>query len=147
MMAPRVSAIVPLYNGERYLAEALDSALAQTLPEVEVIVVDDGSTDGGGAMADAYAERHPARVRVVHQSNRGLCCARNAALAVARGEYLALLDADDVWLSHHLADSVARLDRDPGVALVHADIERIDADGNSLGRSPRFWNTLRDDPF
>lgn len=147
MAAPRVSVIVPLYDGERFLAEALDSALAQTFRDLEIIVVDDGSRDGGGALADRYAQQHPEVVRVIHQHNQGLCCARNAALAAARGEYLALLDADDVWLPHHLADSVGRLDADPQLGLVHADIERIDGDGNSLGRSPRFWRDLDGDVF
>jgi glycosyltransferase involved in cell wall biosynthesis len=144
---PLVSAIVPLYNSERFLAQALDSALAQTFKDLEVIVVDDGSTDGGPALADRYAERHPGVVRVIHQANQGLCNARNAALAVARGEYLALLDADDVWLPHHLADCIAEFERHPDVALVHADIDHIDGDGCSLGHSERHWDRYDSDAF
>ena len=144
---PLVSAIVPIYNGERFLAEALDSALAQTLRDLEIVVVDDGSTDASAAIADAYAERHPGVVRVTHQANQGLCHARNRALAEARGSYFALLDADDIWLPHHLADSVALLECHPDVALVHADIERIDVNGASLGRNDRLWNDFGADPF
>ena len=147
MLRPLVSAIMPLYNGARFLPAALDSALAQTLRDIEVIVVDDGSTDGAGAIADAYAARHPGIVRVLHQPNRGMCHARNAALAAARGTYFALLDADDIWLPHHIEDSVALLQRRPEVALVHADIERIDADGRSLGRARRYWDRIRIDAF
>ena len=145
--APLVSAIVPVYNGERFLAEALNSALAQSMGDLEIVVVNDGSTDGSGALADQYAARYPGIVRVHHQLNRGLCHARNAALAVARGEYFALLDADDVWLPHHLQESVDLLQRRSQVALVHADIERIDVDGNSLGCATRHWDHLRADAF
>jgi len=147
VLAPLVSAIVPVYNGERFLAQALDSALAQTMHDLEIVVVDDGSTDGSGALAEHYASRHPGIVRVHHQPNRGLCHARNAALNLARGEYFALLDADDIWLPHHLEESVDMLQRRPRVALVHADIERIDVDGNSLGCATRYWDRLRADPF
>ena len=144
---PRVSAIVPLYNAERFLAQTLDSALAQTMRELEIIIVDDGSTDSSPALADGYAARHPGVVRVIHQANQGLCNARNAALAVARGEYIALLDADDIWLPHHLADCIAEFERHPDVALVHADIEHIDGDGRSLGHSERHWDRYDSDAF
>ena len=147
MATPLVSAIVPVYNGERFLAQALDSALAQSLRDLEIVVVDDGSSDGSRAIADAYAARHPGVVRVHHQPNQGLCGARNAALALARGRHLALLDADDVWLPHHLAASVAVLQRRRGVALVHADIERVDLNGNSLGCFDRHWDRVGNDVF
>ena len=144
---PLVSAIVPIYNGERFLAEALDSALAQTLQDIEIIVVNDGSTDGSGALAERYAAQHPHKVRVIHQPNQGLCHARNSALAAARGSYFALLDADDAWLPHHLADCVALLECHPEVSLVHADIERVDINGASLGRNDRLWESMQGDPF
>lgn len=147
MMRPVVSAIVPTYNAERFLAQALDSALAQSLRDIEVVVVDDGSTDSSGAIADRYAAENPGVVRVIHQSNQGLCHARNAAVAAARGRYFALLDADDVWLPHHLEDSVAELERRGDLALVHADIERIDVNGKSLGRNSRQWDRVGDDAF
>jgi glycosyltransferase involved in cell wall biosynthesis len=129
---PVVSVLMPVYNGERFLAEAVDSALQQTLHNIEVVIVDDGSTDASGAIADRYAIEHADRVRVVHQVNQGLPLARNAAIAVARGRYLALLDADDLWLPGHLAACVDVLERDPMIGLVHADAEDIDADGNRL---------------
>jgi|GEM_PF-489470 len=146
---PMVTALVPVYNTERYLAEAIESALAQTLPNVEIVVVDDGSTDASGAIADRYAAAHPDRVRVIHQANQGLPLARNAAIAAARGRYLALLDADDVWLPGHLAACVAVLERDPTVGLVHADAEDIDADGRPLPvveQAPR-WTRDAADPY
>src|SRR5437867_4956354 len=94
-----VSVIVPCRNGARFLAEALDSALAQTHPATEVIVVDDGSVDDTPAVLARYA----GRVRVLRQPNRGPSAARNAALGVARGEYVAFLDADDRFLPDQVA--------------------------------------------
>ena len=147
MRTPIVSAIVPVYNGQRFLAEALDSALAQTLGDIELTVVDDGSTDSRGQIAADYAARHPGVVRLLRQSNHGLCHARNSALAAARGTYMALLDSDDVWLADHLADCVDVLQRRPALALAHADIERIDADGRLLRHAERHWHEAGDDAF
>jgi glycosyltransferase involved in cell wall biosynthesis len=143
---PRVSAIVPAYNASAYLAEALDSALAQTFASLEIIIVDDGSTDATAAIADGYAAAYPGRVRVIHQPNAGLPGARNTAIAAARGELLALLDADDVWLPDHLERVVAAFDAEPELALVHANIERIDASGRTTETWPRRWRN-RKDPY
>ena len=93
--SPLVSVVVPVYDVEAYLPAALDSMLAQTHRRLEVVVVDDGSTDGSGAVADEYAGRDP-RVRVVHTANRGLGAARNEGLRHATGEVLAFADSDDV---------------------------------------------------
>lgn len=90
-----ISVIVPVYGVEDYLPACLDSLLAQSHEALEVIVVDDGSTDSSGAIADAYAERDP-RIRVVHTANRGLGAARNEGLRHAHGELLAFADSDDV---------------------------------------------------
>ena len=142
-----VSAIMPLYNSERFVAQAIDSALAQTWRDLEVVIVDDGSTDSSAAIADRYACAYPDVIRVIHQRNEGVCNARNTAMAAARGDCFALLDADDVWLPHHVQECVAELQRRPDVALVHADVERIDADGKSLGCAPRTWDRLGNDAF
>jgi glycosyltransferase involved in cell wall biosynthesis len=138
---PRVSVVVPVYNGAAYLQDALESARQQTFDSHELIVVDDGSTDGSGALADAFAARFPPGCRVIHQQNGGICAARNAGMAAARGEFIALLDADDLWLPQHLALSVAALERHPAAGLVHANIDWMDATGRSqrvlAGRWPR----------
>lgn len=138
-MQPLVSAIVPAYNAEQFLAGALDSALAQTLQASEIVVTDDGSTDGTGALADRYAATYPDRIRVVHQPNGGLVAARNAAITVARGRYLALLDADDLWLPHHLENSVNALEEDSALGLAHANIEFMDIEGRPLSVPNRDW--------
>ena len=93
--APKISVIVPVFNMERYLRAALDSALAQTLREIEIICVDDGSTDESPAILAEYAARDP-RVRVITQENAGVGPARNAGIRAARGEFVAFIDPDDL---------------------------------------------------
>src|SRR4029453_2266866 len=102
-------------NAERYLAEAVDSALAQEDIAVEVLVADDGSSDGTAEGLARYGDR----VRVLHRAHRGPSAARNACLRVARGEYVALLDADDRFRPGKLARQAAVLDARPEVGLVY----------------------------
>jgi glycosyltransferase involved in cell wall biosynthesis len=90
---PLVSVVIPVYNGERYLSQALDSVLAQEYPRIEVIVVDDGSTDGSADIARGYQA-----VRYLYQSNAGPAAARNTGIGAASGEFIAFLDHDDVWV-------------------------------------------------
>lgn len=95
-MRPTVTVVVPVYNVAAYLTEAVNSVLAQTWPDWEMILVDDGSTDISGQMCDALAAQD-ARIRVIHKANGGLASARNAGLDQARGEWIMFLDGDDVW--------------------------------------------------
>lgn len=105
-MEIKVSIIMPSYNGRDYLPAALDSLLAQSLREFELILIDDGSTDGSAAICDAYAQKDP-RIRVIHQENRGICAARNAGLALARGEFVGFMDNDDYLYPDTLRDNYA----------------------------------------
>jgi GT2 family glycosyltransferase len=105
-------------NVEAYLPAAIDSVLAQTFTDLEVIVVDDGSTDATREVAERYASVEPRRVKVVSQPNAGLAGARNAALARASGDFLAILDSDDAWDAGFLASQMVVFDSDPGVAIV-----------------------------
>ena len=89
-----ISVIVPVYNVEAYLPRCVDSILAQTYKNLEIILVDDGTKDRGGVICDEYAAKDP-RVKVIHKENGGLSSARNAGIDVARGEYLAFVDSDD----------------------------------------------------
>jgi glycosyltransferase involved in cell wall biosynthesis len=142
-VTPRASIIVPLYNLRRFVGEAIESALAQTLPadDIEVIVVDDGSTDGGGEFVKAYAPR----VRYVRQANRGLCAARNAGIRVARAPYLGFLDADDRFLPEKLAAQLAVFDQRPEVGLVYTGFRYVDEHGEPL---PQIgWTRLEGDVF
>ncbi len=102
--APKVSVIMPVYNSQKYVGEAIESILKQTLAEFELILVDDGSTDQSGAICDEYAKKD-VRIHVIHKENGGICSARNAGLAVARGEYLAFCDNDDKYLPDLLKDN------------------------------------------
>src|SRR5207245_783782 len=130
-----VSLVIATFNHARFLGAALDSALAQTLRRVEVIVVDDGSTDDTPAVLDRYADR----VRVIRQPNRGLPAARNTGLAAARGTYVSFLDADDVAMPTKLAEQVAVLEAAPTVGWTYCDvlIETV-ATGSEMLVSERF---------
>ena len=119
--APSVSCIVPVFNGERFLGEALDSILTQGGPPVEVIVVDDGSADGTTAVLSRYARR----IRVERQNNRGPAAARNAGLRVATSPFLAFLDADDLWLEGKLTQQLAVLVARPSLGFCLSGIENF----------------------
>ena len=134
---PFVSAVMAAYNYERYIAVALDSALAQDYPEdrLELIVIDDGSTDGTPEIAQRYAREHPGRIRYIRQDNAGLIGATMRGLCEAQGDMLTLLDADDVWLTSRTRLLVAALARNPDAGLVYGDMEVIDADGHLIAPS------------
>jgi Glycosyl transferase family 2 len=130
---PLVSVIVTAFNLARFLGQALDSALEQSLPseQIEIVVVDDGSTDETPAVLASYEER----VRVIRQENRGVDMAVDRGLQQVTGEFIALLDADDVWPVDKLARQVEFLQANPSVGLVHGDMIIIDADGDILKES------------
>ncbi len=117
MSEPLVSVVMPVFNGERFLAEAIGSVLAQEYRRHEVIVVDDGSTDGSAAIACALP------VHYLWQPNRGVAAARNAGLAAARGDLIGFLDQDDVWLPHKLREQVTFLLERPSVDIVISPME------------------------
>lgn len=94
MEAVNISVVVPIYNGERYLARLVDSILPQLSADIELILVDDGSTDKSGLICDAFSKSH-AQIRTIHKCNGGICSARNAGIEQARGKYLSFVDADD----------------------------------------------------
>lgn len=112
-MRPEISCIVPVFNGERYIREALDSILGQTYRPLQVIVADDGSTDGTAAAVATYGDR----VCYLRQANAGAAAARNLGLGAARGEYVAFLDADDLWHPDKLARQMARFEARPELDL------------------------------
>ena len=118
MHSPRVSIVMPCFNGERFLAEAIESVLGQTLQDFELIVVDDGSTDGSTAILDLYRDRYRDRVRIIRQTNCGVSSARNAGVAAAAGDLLAFLDADDYWDPRFLEKMVQGLS-DPSTAIAY----------------------------
>jgi glycosyltransferase involved in cell wall biosynthesis len=113
---PLVSVVIPVYNGARYLRAALESVFAQTYRSFEVIVVDDGSIDDSGKIAQSFPEVH-----YIRQENQGVAAARNTAIAVARGEFLAFLDQDDLWTPEKLRLQIGHLLSHPdlGYSLTH----------------------------
>lgn len=113
------SVILPVYNGERFLAEAVDSVLAQSRPELELVAIDDGSTDASADILADYAARDP-RVVVITQANAGVTAARNAGIAASRGNYIAFLDQDDRWMPDTLALHIKALAADPGLGYTLA---------------------------
>jgi glycosyltransferase involved in cell wall biosynthesis len=119
---PLVSVIVIFLNGERYIEEAIESVFAQSYRNWELLLVDDGSTDGSSAIARCYAGRHPERVRyLAHEGNqnRGMSASRNLGIRHASGDYIAFLDADDVWLPHKLERQVAALEARPDAGMAY----------------------------
>ena len=114
MRAPRVSVVIPMYNASRFIGEAIESVFGQSMADLELIVIDDGSTDRGAAVVLAYG-RH---VQYMRQPNAGVAAARNAGLELARGEAVAFLDADDAWLPEKLERQLERVDSDPSVVAV-----------------------------
>ena len=131
---PEVSVIVPVYRVEKWLPQCLDSLTAQTLQETEIILIDDGSPDGCGALCDEYAKKD-ARIRVIHQENRGLSLARNAGLDAARGRYIMFADSDD-WVEPDFCETPFRLAEETGADLVLFRHRRHEKDRQSV--FPRF---------
>jgi glycosyltransferase involved in cell wall biosynthesis len=122
-----VSVVIPCYNQAHFLAEALDSVLAQTHPQIEVVVVDDGSTDNTSAVAAAYPG-----VRCIRQPNRGLAAARNTGLRHTTGDYLVFLDADDRLLPHAITTGLRELANHPDAAFVFGHYRHIGLAGEPL---------------
>jgi len=118
---PAVSVIIPAYNAAKFIAETLDSVLAQTFVNYEVIVVNDGSPDT--EQLEQILQPYQNRITYLKQENRGAGAARNAGLKVARGKFVAFLDADDLWLPSFLGEQVAFIQNDEGYDLVYADAE------------------------
>jgi glycosyltransferase involved in cell wall biosynthesis len=136
---PETSVIIPCFNGERFVAEAIESALAQARGPVEVVVVDDGSSDGSVGIVERYADGD--RVRLIrHGTNRGIAAARNTGVRAARGRYIGFLDQDDLWLENKTARQVPAFERDTngevGVVFSAIELRRMDAEGRIQRSAP-----------
>lgn len=155
---PLVSIIMPLYNGEQFLEAAVQSVLAQSYGNWELLIVDDGSKDGGFALAKKIAETDSRIYVFQHEkgANRGVSATRNLAISKSKGEYLALLDCDDVWLDNKLEKQVPILRQYPEVGLVYSQAQVIDEEGTiinekhskaeRLNRRPVFGAGLANKP-
>jgi glycosyltransferase involved in cell wall biosynthesis len=133
---PRISVLMPVYNCDRYLAEAVDSILNQTVSDFEFIIIDDGSTDRTGLILKGYAEKD-SRIRVVSQRNGGIVSALNKGLALCRADYVARMDGDDISYPERFALQVDYLDNNADCVIVGGGLMGIDEFGKQL--APYFF--------
>jgi len=138
--SPKVTVVIAAYNAERFICETLESVVSQDIENIELIVVDDGSTDGTQRILGSFSDR---RLRVLRQANGGVGAARNAGLAAARSPYIFFLDADDMLLRDALSRMVATLDRMPQHVACFAHHIRIAEDGSELStRADLSWKAF-----
>jgi glycosyltransferase involved in cell wall biosynthesis len=138
---PLVSVIIPVYNGQETLRGAIDSALGQTYPEREIVVVDDGSTDSSVELLRGYRDR----IQLIQQMHGGVSVARNTGLSAARGEYVAFLDCDDTWFPEKLQLQVEILEKYPSVGLTFCNLELVNEKHEKIA-SPPLASNLRHSP-
>jgi len=129
--SPQISVVMPVYNGEKYLAEALQSILAQTFRDFECIAVDDGSTDRSLQILQQFAAQEP-RIKIVSRPNTGIVGALNDGLAVAQGEFVARMDADDIATANRFERQVAELQKAPDCVALGSAVLFIDPEGRPL---------------
>lgn len=128
---PAVSVLMPVFNGEKYLSEAIESILNQTFGDFELIIIDDGSTDGTAEILHEYAQ-HDDRIRIHHQDNHGIVFALNKGLELARGRFIARMDADDISLTGRFASQVKYLDSHPEISVLGGDARIIGQHGEII---------------
>lgn len=138
-----VSVVIPNYNYAQYLGEAIDSVLSQTYPEIEIIVVDDGSSDGSKEILLGYGDR----IKTILQQNQGVAAARNKGVSASSGEFIAFLDADDSWLPEKIEKQVECFRDDEMLGLVHVGVIEIDGAGRMIrerveGGQGEIWQEL-----
>lgn len=136
----RVSVIVPVFNAEQFLAKTLESVLSQTYADIELIVVDDGSTDGSARILADYTDH----ICLIRQANAGQSAARNAGARIATGRYLAFLDGDDIWYPEKLSREVKVFNERPHAVLVHSEVDWMDEDGIVYRRGMTRQQRARD---
>jgi glycosyltransferase involved in cell wall biosynthesis len=137
--SPLISVIIPVYNVAPYLSEAIDSVLAQTYQNFEIILVNDGSTDRSEDIILDYVTKHPAHIRSLSQPNQGAAAARNRGIAAAKGDWVAFLDGDDLWKPH-------KLERQMQEIRVYPQTNFVAARAEVYGK-PRYFHTRRSNPL
>jgi glycosyltransferase involved in cell wall biosynthesis len=130
-MSLPVSVVIPAYNVESFILPAIYSALSQSVQDVEVIVVDDGSTDATALLAASVEDK---RVRILRQENAGLSAARNAGIRAAQGKYIGFLDGDDIWFPSKAREHLGPMEADPGMGLTYSHSAYIDENGELTGQ-------------
>ena len=145
MNPPLITVVMPAYNAERYVLDALTSVTHQTWENLEIIVIDDGSKDSTFEVVRSHAKSDP-RVRIIRQKNAGVSAARNAGLESAQGQYVAFLDADDVWKPEKLAAQMQVFLSKDDIGLVHTGVMDIDSAGNPSPPT-ESWEGVEGDAF
>ena len=139
-MNPLISVIIPVYNNEKYLEKCLESVLAQTYANIQVIAIDDGSTDMSGEILDQYAMKD-SRIEVYHNQNSGVSLARNCGITYAVGEFITFVDSDDTLEPDMYKNLLQQFDKDT-IDIVHCGYKKIQLDGTSkviLGTNQRYF--------
>lgn len=124
-----VSVVIPFFNMERCLSRAISSVISQTYENWEIILVDDGSTDGSGDIAGRYSREYPSKIRLFRQKNMGVNFSRNKAIAAAKGSFIAILDSDDRWKENFLSRTMNAFELCPDIEWVYVNAQRITEDG------------------
>lgn len=130
---PKISIITAVYNGEKYLRETIKTVLDQTFPDWEYLIVDDGSSDTTKDIVNAHL--FDRRIQYHYQHNQGQAVARNIALSLAKGKYIAILDADDIWQPQKLERQIDLFERNSKLGLVYTGIQKIDENGQNMPTS------------
>lgn len=139
MSNPKISVVVPVYNVENLISKCLDSILAQTFKDFEIVAVDDGSNDGSADILNSYAEKNPQTVKVIHQTNAGLGGARNTGIEAARGEYIAFIDSDD-YIAENMLEKMLTLAAEHKADIAVCGFRYITESGKT-------WDVLDDVPY
>lgn len=138
----KVSVVVPVYNSEQFIAKTIENLLSQTLKDLEIILVNDGSTDNSGEICDSYAKKH-ANITIIHQENGGVCAARNAGICASTGEYIGFCDADDVP-DNDLYEYLYQMVSDNGCDISIIDTYILNENGSKEFRSDGFSFSSKD---
>ena len=143
---PRVSVVMPVYNVQKYVAQAIQSVLEQTYQDFELLIIDDQSPDDSVSVCQQFQDQ---RIHIIHQQNLGLAGARNTGIQHAKGEYIAFLDADDYWAPEKLEQHIAHLRHHPSIGVSYCPSAFVDDHGCFLGikQTPKLKNITIEDVF
>jgi glycosyltransferase involved in cell wall biosynthesis len=130
-MNPKVSVIIPVYNSERFIKETIESVLNQTCQDFEIIIIDDGSIDKSAEIIKSFTDR---RILYIYQKNEGVSAARNKGISASKGEYIAFLDHDDLWLPKKLEEQISVLRADSEIGLVYSDCYYVNIEKEMMKR-------------
>jgi glycosyltransferase involved in cell wall biosynthesis len=129
---PKISVLIPVYNGAKFVSETIQSILNQTFNDYEIVVVDDGSTDATKSIIDEFTKQFPNKIRYIYQDNSGVSIARNTAINNAKGEFIAFLDSDDYSAKNRLEEEIRIIESDSRIGLVHANVTKVDGNGKVI---------------